>query len=78
MKIQKTIIQQGKLLIVFDDMIADMESNKTVTPIVTGFFIRGRKPNFFLGFISQFCFEVLKDVRLNATHYFFMKKPNKR
>ena len=40
--------------------------------------LRGRKLNISLGFISQFNFEVPKTIRLNATHYFIMKIPNKR
>ena len=38
----------------FDDMIADMESNTTLSPIVTKLFLRGRKHNLLLVFISQF------------------------
>ena len=79
MKIWKTIIQQrkGECLIVFDDMIADMESNKKLSP-VTELFLRGRKLNISLVFISQSYFKVPKTIRLNATHYFIMKIPNKR
>ena len=79
MKILKTIIQQRKgKLIVFDDMIADMDYNRKLSPIVTELFLRGRKPNISLVFISQFYFKVPKTIRLNATHYFIMKIPNKR
>ena len=54
MKIEKTIVQQRKeVLIVFDDMIADMESNKNASPIVTELYLRGRKVNISLVFISQ-------------------------
>ena len=54
MKIEKTIVQQRKeVLIVFDDMIADMESNKNLSPIVTELYLRGRKVNISLVFISQ-------------------------
>ena len=59
-------------------MIADMESNKKLSPIVTEFFLRGRKLNILLVFISQSYFKVPKIIRLNATHYFIMKIPNKR
>ena len=62
----------------FDDMIADMESNKKLSPIVTELFLRGRKLNISLVFISQSYFKVPKTIRLNATHYFIMKIPNKR
>ena len=55
-----------------------MESNKKLSPIVTELFSRGRKLNISLVFISQSYFKVLKTIRLNATHYFIMKSPNKR
>ena len=75
----RTIIQQRKgVLIVFDDMIADMESSEKLSPIVTELFLRGRKLNISLVFMSQSCFKVPKTLRLNATHYFTMKIPNKR
>ena len=45
--------KKPKVLILFDDMIADMLSNKKLNPIVTEFFIRGRKPNISLVFITQ-------------------------
>ena len=59
-------------------MIADMLNNKKVNQIVTELFIRGRKLNIFLVFITQSCFAVPKDIRLNSTHYFILKIPNKR
>ena len=65
-------------MIVFDDMIADMLSNKKLDPIVTELFIRGRKINICLVFITQFYFAVPKNIRLNSIHYFLMKIPNKR
>ena len=67
-----------KILIVFDDMIADMINNKTLNSILTELFIRGRKLNISLVFITQSYFKVPKDVRLNYTHFFIMKIPNKR
>ena len=67
-----------KILIVFDDMIADVINNKKVNSIVADLFIRGRKLNISLVFITQSYFEVPKDVRLNSTHFFIMKIPNKR
>ena len=70
--------KKRKLLIVFDDMIADMINNKTLDSIVTELFIRGRKLNISIVFIMQSYFEVPKDVRLNSTHFFIMKITNKR
>ena len=66
-----------KVLIVFDDMIADMINNKRLDPIVTELFSRGRKINISVAFISQSYFKVPEDVRLNTTHFFIMKIPNK-
>ena len=68
----------NKNLMVFDDMIADMINNIKLKSIVTGLFIRGRKLNISLVFITQSYFKVPKDVRLNTTHYFIAKIPNKR
>ena len=56
-------------------MIADMESNKMESPIVTELFLRGTKLNISLFSISQ---SIRQTIRLNATHYFIMKVPNKR
>ena len=67
-----------KVLIVFDDMIADMINSKKLDSIVTEFVIRGRKLNISIVFITQSYFKVPKDVRLNSTHFFIMKIPNKR
>ena len=69
---------ENKILIVFDDTIADMIHNKKLNSIVTKLFIRGRKLNIYLVFITQSYFKVPKDVRLNTTHFFIMKIPNKR
>ena len=66
-----------KILIVFDDMIADI-INKKLNPVVTELFIRGRKLNISIVFITRSYFKVPKDVRLNSTHSFIMKIPNKR
>ena len=63
---------------VFDDMIADMKANKKLRSKVTELFMRGRKLNISLVFISQTYFNLSKHTRLNATHYFFMKIPNTR
>ena len=70
--------KENKILIVFDDMIADMINNKKLNSIVTELFIRGRKLNISLVFITQSYFKVPKDVRLNTNHFFIMKIPNKR
>ena len=70
--------KENKILIVFDDMIADMIHNKKLNSIVTELFIRGRKLNISLVFITQSYFKVPKDVRLNTTHFFIMKISNKR
>ena len=71
-------IKKRKVSIIFDDMIADMINNNKLNPIVTESFIRGRKLNIFIVFITQSYFKVPKDVRLNSTHFFIMKIPNKR
>ena len=70
--------KECKILVVFDDMTADMINNKKLNSIVTELFIRGRKLNISLVFITQSYFKVPKDVRLNSTHFFIMKIPNKR
>ena len=70
--------EKPKILIVFDVMIADMINNKKLNSIVTQLFIRGRKLNIPLVFITQSYFKVSKDVRLTSTHFSTMKIPNKR
>ena len=59
-------------------MIVDMIHNKKLNSIVTELFIRSRKLNISLFFITQSYFKVLKDVRLNTTHFFIAKIQNKR
>ena len=54
-----------------------MINNKKLNPIVTEFFIRGRKLNISIVFIMQSYFKVPKDVRLNPTHFFIMKILNR-
>ena len=71
-------IKKRKILIVFDDMIADMINNNKLNPVVTELFIRGRTLNISIVFTTQSYFKVPKDVRLNSTHFFIMKIPNKR
>ena len=70
-------IKKRKILIVFD-MTADIINNNKLNPRVTELFIRGRKLNISIVFITQSYFKVSKDVRLNSTHFFIMKIPNKR
>ena len=70
--------KERKILIVFDDMIVDMINNKNPNSIVTDLFIRRRKLNISLVFIMKSYFKVLKDVRVNTTHFFVTKIPNKR
>ena len=67
-----------KILIAFDDMISDIIKNKKLNSIVTELFIRGRKINISLDFITQSYFKVPKDVRPNTTHFFISKIPNRR
>ena len=67
-----------KILIIFEDMIADMLDNRKFNPVVTELFIRGRKLNISLVFITQSYFPVPKSIRLNSTHYFITKIPNKQ
>ena len=78
MKILTTITLTEKVLIVFDDMIADIMTNKTFQSIIKELFIRCRKINISLVFITQSYFSVPKDVRLNSTHYLIMKINSKR
>ena len=66
--------KKRKVLIVFDDMIADMLSNKKRNPTVTQLL----KLNISLVFVTQSYFAVPKHIRLNSTHYFVIKIPNKR
>ena len=72
------IDKERKILIAFDGMIADTMNNKKLSSIVTELFIRGRKLNIFLVFITQLYFKFTKDVGLNITQFFIMKIPNKR
>ena len=54
--------KQRKMLIAFDDMIADMINNKKLNSMVTELFIRGRKLNISIAFIMQSYFKVPSDV----------------
>ena len=70
--------RRRKILIVFDDMIADIMTNKKFQAIIKELFVRCRKINISLVFITQSFFSVPKDVRLNSKHYFIMKINKKR
>ena len=67
-----------KVLIVFDDMISHVMPDKKAQKILKDLFIRCRKLNIFLCFLTQSYFSVPKDVRLNCTHYILFKLNNKR
>ena len=74
------LIEKNKILIVFDNMIADMIHNKKLDSIVTELFIRGRKLNISFVFMTQSYFKIPKDFRLNTkrfrlntTHFFIAK-----
>ena len=69
------INKECKILIVFDDMIAGMINNKNLNSIVTE--LCG-KSNISLVFVTESYFKFPKDVRLNTTHFFIAKIPNKR
>ena len=70
--------KKRKILIVFDDMITDMLSNEKLNPIVTELFIRGSKLSLSLFLLHNLISLFPKNIRLNSTHYFVMKIPNKR
>ena len=65
--------KERKIFMVFDDMIADMINNKKSNSVITELFIRGRRLNISLFFITPSYFKVPKDVRLNSIHFFIMK-----
>ena len=70
------LTQKRRVLIVFDDMIADMEFNKKLSPIIPELFLRGRKLNIWLFFFKVP--KTVRTIRLNATHYFIMQIHSKR
>ena len=70
--------RKRKKLVAFDDMIADIMTNKTFQSKIKELFIRCRKLNISLVFITQSYFSVPKDARLNSTHYLIMKINNRR
>ena len=69
--------RQRKILTVFDDMTAGIMTNNKFQAIMNELFIRCRKLNLSLVFITQYYFSVPKDVRLNSAHYLVMKISNK-
>ena len=70
--------RKRKRLIAFDDMIADIMTNKKFQSIIKELFIRCRKLNISLVFITQSYFSVPKSIRLNSSHYLIMKINNKK
>ena len=70
--------RRRKMLIVFDDTIADIITNNKIQAIIKELFIRCRKLNISLVFINQSYFSVPKDVRLNSTHCLIMKINNRK
>ena len=66
--------RRRKILIVSDDMIAGIMTNKKIQSIIKELFTRGRKPNISLVFITQSYFSVPNNVRLNSTLLFFCSK----
>ena len=71
-------VRKEKKLIAFDDMIADIMTTKKFQALIKELFIRYRKLNISLVFITQSYFSLPKNVRLNTTHFFIMKINNKR
>ena len=70
--------RKRKVLIVFDDIIAVILTNKKFQAIMKELFIRCRKLNISLVFITQSYFSIPKEVRLNSTHYLTFKVNNRR
>ena len=70
--------RKRKVLIVFDDMISHVMSNKKAQQVLKKLFIRCRKLNISLCFLTQSYFSVPKDVRLNCTHYVIFKLNNNK
>ena len=70
--------RKRKKIIIFDEMIADIMTNKKFKTIIKELFIRCRKLNISFSFIIQSYFSVPKEVRLNSTHYLILEIHNKR
>ena len=67
-----------KVLIIFDGMIVDIMRSEKCKAIVKELFIRCRKLNISIFFITQSYFKTPEDARLNSTHYILMKIGNKK
>ena len=63
--------KEQKILIGFDDMIAEIINDKKLNSIATELFIKGTKLNISLVFITQSYFKLSKDLRLNSTNFFY-------
>ena len=72
------LTREIKNLIVFDEMIANIMTKRRFQAVIKELFIRCRKLNIALVFITQSYFSVPKDLRLNSTHYLIMKINNRR
>ena len=70
--------RKRKILIIFDDMISHVMPDKKAQQILKDLFIKCRKLNISLCFLTQSYFSVPKDVRLNCTHYILFKLNNRR
>ena len=70
--------KKRKILVVYNEMIADIMSNKKIHATTKELFIRCKKLNISLVFITQSFFSVPKDVTLNSTHYLIMKINNRK
>ena len=70
--------RKRKVLIICDDMISHVMSSKKAQQVLKELFIRCRKLNISLYFLTQSYFSVPKDVRLNCTHYVIFKLNNER
>ena len=71
-------IRKRKKLTVFDDMIGEIMTNEKFKVIMKELFIRCRKLNISLTFITQSYFSIRRELRINSTHYLTMKINNKR
>ena len=71
----KMLIKERKIIILFDDMIADMLNKKKLNPMVNEIFIRGRELNISLELITQ---SYLGVALIDSTHYFIKKIPSKQ
>ena len=65
--------EKQKILIMFDDMITDIFSNNKLNPTKTELFIKGRKQNISLVFITQSYFAVSRNIKLSSTCYFILQ-----